>query len=691
MSEDSENDTISSSETEDEDIPDDILDKDFFKTLSHLKNKDPVIYDENVHFFSEKESQNEPSINKKNEHLYLRDYEREMLLGGISEDNDKTNEKGLTYVEEQKQLKTAFKSLIDNDSDDEGLLQKKEKTEKEKIKEEEEYVVWLKGRKDDIANKSEEGVLKPLRDYWNNPELDKGEEFLKDYILNQRWREKEDVVEDCDLSEDGDLLEAQENFEREYNFKDDNGANIELKRFPRKVEGSLRKKDDSRKRKRAEITQRKKEEKKKKKLDIQKAQKEKLNDIKSRLEQLKAMTGNETLGVDDSEVIGDFDPDKHDNMMNQLYGDEFYSKEDLEKPEFNMDDMDCDIDEYENVTRSKKKKDRKRKNKKAKVKDITDVIKPEDENFQEMANEFYSLDCEDFIDDIPCRFKYREVVPNDYGLTVEEILAADEAELNKWVPVSKLYKIRPAHVEKNEIKTYRKKASDLKLKSKLLPSLFKTEEEIEIEKPESHDRSNLINEDDKLETNENNLVKKKKEQKTSLNTESQGVSNQLNLSSPTDKSDFIENESKDGHQIDKTHSKMNNDKVNRKKKTGLNIESQSPSSQSKNISPMETSDCTENDHKDNPTDRNNSEMTNSIKSSKKKRKRKKKMMEDNQNGPHRSGTEIHKKDSIFVKKNGTKFQNKKTKKDPASNISDNRLLAYDIKPKRFRSKFQFST
>ena len=79
--------------------------------------------------------------------------------------------------------------------------------------------------------------------------------------------------------------------------------------------------------------------------------------------------------------------------------------------------MDCDF-QQELVEATKKKKGR-RKSKFAKALEDTSakpVFDPTDKTFSEYVDEYYKLDCEDLIGDMPCRFQYRSVQPNDFGL-----------------------------------------------------------------------------------------------------------------------------------------------------------------------------------------------------------------------------------------------------------------------------------
>ncbi|XP_028842305.1 protein KRI1 homolog isoform X2 [Denticeps clupeoides] len=590
----------SGSESSDSDSEDDSeveldpkLERDFYRTLSLLKKKDPKIYQTDAKFYkddaSDPSSDERPSTSKKTpKPMFLKDYERQVILergGKYEDDTDEEEEAGRrmdertaspSYIQEQKELKESFHKFVQDCESSDGeapLLRRRVKTQKEKDEEEADYVEWLKGQaeldaKDDVQD------MKYLKEYWSDPQLDEKERFLRNYILNKGYLEEDEeeriptydeVVEEVDDSdEEGEsFLQKQEDFERQYNFRFEEPGSQRVKTYPRNIATSVRSKDERRKRKRDEVKERKKKEKEQKQEQLKQLKNLKRSEIVEKLRRLQELTGNEQLAFSHTDLEGDFDPQQHDQLMQKFFGDEYYGGAEDEKPQFEDDEldeerwnwdswtgegeegqeyeedggyelgcedpgfvvcgspvpvlsqitsvyrwsccahvsafvqMDVDYDPDQQPASKKKRKEERRKKKKLSKEDMPQtgkkkkkshfaevigqskpVFDPQEKTFEQYLDEYYRLDYEDVIDDLPCRFRYRQVVANDFGLTTDEILNADEKELNRWCSLKKTCMYRLEREEQCDVKNYEIKAQDVQKKRQVFASLY-TEEQPE--------------------------------------------------------------------------------------------------------------------------------------------------------------------------------------------------------------------
>lgn len=496
-------DILMSSDSEDEsDGPPEVseeMERQFLKTLALLKTKDPRIYNPSFKFFESAETK-EPEKEPKTKTLTFAD-----------SDDDDDEDDGKIFTIEKKALE------LDTTED-------KPENNINHISEEGKLKDYLTGKSEHIDNAVEQ-ELAPLKALWSDPNLNEGEAFLRDYILNKKYLDEGDVGETLDKVRDDDDLEADEKmveeqgkFERAYNFRFEEPDQEYLKRFPRTM-NYTRPKDDRRSRKRAEAKTRKEEEKKKKMEEIARLKALKLKELQEKMAKIKEVTGNEDLAFTEEDVEGEWEPAQHDRRMAALFDQHYYARPDArrppacpaldleleiehwenyepeggeshpaphdaphcEDPDFNMDaDYDPNEARTNLVEEIKRNLGNKRRNRKKKSK-LAELLSgerptyvPGDLPYAHFMEQYYGMDCEDVIaGDLPTRFKYRQVLPNDFGLSVEEILLADDKELTQWVPLKKIVKYRPQHVEKGDLNTYAAKAADINLKKKILPSLFK--------------------------------------------------------------------------------------------------------------------------------------------------------------------------------------------------------------------------
>ncbi|CAG8591744.1 16690_t:CDS:10 [Racocetra fulgida] len=372
----------SSSEEEDEygELVTPEIDSQIMKTISAIRNKDP-------------KTEKKP--------IYLKDYHRQILLESddIIEDNIKP-EIDLTPMEEEQKLKEEFKKAASKfdfniDGDDDFLVQRS-KTAEELKAEEEDYQAFL--LESMAGNNKDSEFIKEWQNYKIDSSVDKDEAFLIDYILNRGWIDKnatriptyEELILEHHDEENDEFEEAADNFES----------------------------NDEKKRKMEELKRLKNLKKK---------------EIFEKLQKIKEITGNETVGFDEVDLEDDFDPEKYDEKMNNIFDSNYYAQEvDTDKPEWEEDIEDL-IDKYKNSNPEKIKED-------------------DSEDNVDYDNDFI-MDA----DYLPGGEKYDETMPKK----------TDDQDLNEYVSLKKIAPYRPEHLVENDIKKYSKKKRLQKFRKKL--------------------------------------------------------------------------------------------------------------------------------------------------------------------------------------------------------------------------------
>ena len=506
----------SSSESDEGEIPRK-MEEQFARALAKIKKRDPSIYQPDAKLFSDDDSDSESGSGdekkgkkKKPKKQTLRQVVANQLLEGGArafedEDADDAEPKDdgkKSYVEEQADLKRAFKDAAEgSDGDDESSDSDSDSAGGLRVK---------KKAGDADSDSDSEGMgdeaKKAYGEYFDAEEAEDGaskeEAFLRDFIMNEKWKEDEtklNIIGGGHGSSSEEEVEEAEKFEAKYNFRfeEPDGANIVS--HARRIEGTVRREDTSRRDKRRERKERKLAEKERLKAEVRRLKNLKREEIQRKMAQIASvggLAGAEAVAA--ANLNKEFDPEEHDKLMAQMYNEDYYEagpdedEEELEKPVFG--DLDEEVaalvgkggvDGAGNAAvgneRLAKLRDALTATGSGRVDDGGDDIDDEDDDAEEeddfdgsdgsdeeagsdgdeeapnagnkfskraakrwkkelMAKmeEYYKLDAEDFIDDMPCRFKYKQVAPSMYGLSTKEILAMTDKQLTQIMPLKKL-------------------------------------------------------------------------------------------------------------------------------------------------------------------------------------------------------------------------------------------------------------
>lgn len=427
------------------------------KTINSIRRKDPKIYDKSTKWFPDEIESGPTTASTKSKQTFKDVLRNQLLKHGADIDDEKGSQKknrGISYDNEQEQLRQALIRSAGDVSESEGDSSGED-------------VFKQKSSSTLADNRELRSALEEMRQLGRNSTETDQDLFLSEYISKRKWvdeNEEElesdnDVKEVVGLEEDEEELEKIDKFESKYNFRfeelqnaqDDSAGlkGVEVVGHARSVEGSIRRVDDKRKIQREQRLEQKAKERRRKDEELKRLKSLKKQELQERLRKIGEVGGLKELvrGSGSGEAVGplnedvldeEWDPEKHDALMQQQFGSEYYDEQDndplfataagmKEDNDVTLDEADLqllegDFEEGTEFATSSTLSGRAQKLRAAAA----------------VEEELYKLDYEDIVAGIPCRFKYRKVEAEDFGLTIDDILLAEDAELNQFVSLSKL-------------------------------------------------------------------------------------------------------------------------------------------------------------------------------------------------------------------------------------------------------------
>ncbi|OCK76253.1 Krr1-domain-containing protein [Lepidopterella palustris CBS 459.81] len=500
---DDDDDTESESEDDDGLLATEDLDAEISATLQAIRSKDPRVYDKNMTFYSEIDTDTITEMNKvKTEKpMTLRDYHTKNLLEGkVGLEDEDGDAPPKTYAQEQeavrKDLVKQMHAAGDSQDEEEGdFLVRKAKLVRDDVPESTTKNPQVKLNELDIESADKDP-----------------EKYLSNFLAARAWvPTSSSRFQPLESDDDEDDQRADE-FEAAYNlrFEDPEHANEKLmtiardtaaKYSVRREEPSKRRKvrDAERAKREAEKAQRQEEKARLRKLKI-----DEMEEKVKRIRKTAGLTGKDFKMDEWAEVLeADWDDDKWDQEMQKRFGDSYYEageadtgvesngpldgkskgKKKIKKPKWDddidikdlipdfededaklsfalssSDEADSDLDDAPTAGTAKQAK-QKKKDRIAARTEAKRNARRDRRLIESLVDQNLDLSLSLPVSKSkPSGFRYRETSPTTFGLTPRDILLANDTQLNKFAGLKKMATFRDLQKKKKDKKNLSKKA-----------------------------------------------------------------------------------------------------------------------------------------------------------------------------------------------------------------------------------------